>query len=99
MSRQPPARRRRTRACAAGGSARGRPTGERSWIGSAGDCVDEQVHTHAERRLVELGRILVHLRILPAVAEVTRVAVVHGEAVSEEYAESTRGFPVVFVNL
>jgi hypothetical protein len=52
-----------------------------------------------EGHLMKLGRIIVHLAVLPPVAEVRRVVVEHREAVADEDTEPTRRVAVVLVNL
>src|SRR5262245_20713198 len=72
---------------------------QRSWDWPTGDCVREQIHTHAKRSLVQRRRILVYLRVLPAIAEVAFVIVEHRKAVANEDPEPSSRLAVVLVDL
>src|SRR4026209_1187966 len=62
-------------------------------------CINEQVHTHAERSLMKRWRIVVRPWILPTVSKVTLVAVEHRQAVANEDPEAASRLAIVLVNL
>ena len=44
-------------------------------------------------------RVVIHLVVFPAIAEIALPVIEHGETITNEDAESTRGLAVVLVNL
>src|SRR5215204_4736115 len=81
------------------GAARARPTRGVSWQWPARHGIDEEIDSHPKRRLVQRDGILVRLGIFPAVPEIARIRVVHGQTIAEKDAEAARGLSIVLVDL
>src|SRR6185312_5057726 len=59
--------------------------------------IHEEIHTHAQRGLVQRRRIMIDLGVLPAVSEIARIDVVHHQPVTDENAEALCRLAVVHV--
>src|SRR5690606_16184890 len=66
---------------------------------AARDRVHNEVHAHAQRLLVERGRVFISTHVLPSVAQVALVRIEHGQPIANEDTEAAGRLPVVFVDL
>src|SRR6267378_4538564 len=82
---------------------RGEPPGDAAGAPSPSfgfaHCVREEIHTHAQRRLVQLGGVMIDIGVFPPVPEIRLIGVVYDKPVSQKNAEPLRGQPVVLVDL
>src|SRR5207302_677845 len=58
-----------------------------------------EIHAHAQRGLMQFGRVVVDLGVLPPVAQVRLIGIVYDQTVTQKNAEPLRRQAVVLVDL